>query len=82
MSDPQVIVLGGGPAGTATAIRCVQSGLRVALVERESFPRHRPGETQHPGILLLILSADAQRQEPHRPRRQCSPTRTFCHRGR
>ncbi|WP_104547055.1 NAD(P)/FAD-dependent oxidoreductase [Chroococcidiopsis sp. TS-821] len=49
-----VLILGAGPAGTATAIQCAQAGLDVAIVEREQFPRDRPGETLHPGIEPLL----------------------------
>lgn len=45
-----VVVVGGGPAGSAAAIGCAQRGLRVALIERHDFPRFRPGESLHPGI--------------------------------
>lgn len=51
---PRVIVLGGGPAGCAAAIACAQRRLPVAIVERTRFPRHRPGETLHPGIEPLL----------------------------
>ncbi len=49
-----VLVLGAGPAGCAAAILCAQRGLRVALLERELFPRDRPGETLHPGVEPLL----------------------------
>lgn len=45
-----VIVIGCGPAGAATAITCASKGLRVAMIDGESFPRQKPGETLHPGI--------------------------------
>lgn len=48
--DVDVVVVGGGPAGAATAIWCARHGLRVALIERARFPRHRPGETLPPGV--------------------------------
>jgi flavin-dependent dehydrogenase len=35
----EVLVIGGGPAGSATAILLVQAGFRVALLERQRFPR-------------------------------------------
>jgi flavin-dependent dehydrogenase len=44
-----VVVVGGGPAGAAAAIWAASAGLRVRLYERSAFPRHRPGETLHPG---------------------------------
>ncbi len=36
-----LIVIGGGPAGTATAIVCARQGARVLLLERGRFPRHK-----------------------------------------
>ncbi len=49
-----VVVVGGGPAGAATAIWCAQRGLRVVVIERARFPRHRPGETLAPGVEPLF----------------------------
>lgn len=49
-----VAVLGAGPGGAAAAIMCARAGLRVALVERDAFPRGRPGETLHPGVEPLL----------------------------
>ncbi len=36
------IVVGAGPAGSATAIRLVRAGARVLLVDRARFPRDKP----------------------------------------
>ena len=57
-----VIVVGGGPAGAAAAISSVNRGLSVCLVERDQFPRDRPGETLHPGVqpLLALLGVEAE----------------------
>ena len=52
--DVDVAIVGGGPAGSASAIWCVRQGLRVVLLEREVFPRHRPGETLPPGVEPLF----------------------------
>lgn len=49
-----VVVVGGGPAGSAAAIACAARGLRVVLCERASLGRDRPGETLHPGIEPLV----------------------------
>ena len=37
-----VIVVGGGPAGSATAAALARRGCRVTLFERETFPRRKP----------------------------------------
>ena len=36
-----LIVVGGGPAGTSAAIPCARNGARVLLLERGRFPRHK-----------------------------------------
>ena len=36
-----LIVAGGGPAGTSAAITCARRGARVLLLERGRFPRHK-----------------------------------------
>lgn len=60
--DADVIIVGAGPAGGATAISCAQRGLRVILCERATGERDRPGETLHPGIepLLAQLGLSSQ----------------------
>lgn len=52
--DSDVVVIGGGPGGSATAITCASLGLRVRLLERQAFPAERPGETLHPGVELVL----------------------------
>jgi flavin-dependent dehydrogenase len=49
-----VIIVGGGPAGSCAAIRCAERGLHTILLERELFPRDRPGESLHPGFETLL----------------------------
>src|SRR5215210_2990119 len=34
-----VVIVGGGPAGTSAAIHLAQSGVRVLLAEQKKFPR-------------------------------------------
>jgi flavin-dependent dehydrogenase len=68
-----VVVVGGGPAGTtvATLVRRSQPGSRVLLLEREPFPRHHVGESLLPnsnrvlqklGVLERIERAGFQRK--------------------
>lgn len=54
ISNPDVTIIGSGPAGAAAAILCALNGLRVVVIEAEQFPRDRPGETLHPGIEPLL----------------------------
>jgi len=49
-----VAVVGGGPAGCAAAISAARTGARVLVLERDTEPRDRPGETLHPGIEPLL----------------------------
>jgi geranylgeranyl reductase family protein len=37
-----VLVVGGGPAGSATALRLAEGGASVVLVDRATFPRDKP----------------------------------------
>ncbi len=53
-TDFDVVVVGAGPAGSATAIGCLRAGLRVALLDRVEFPRFQVGESVHPGIEPLL----------------------------
>ncbi len=52
--DYEVIVIGGGPAGATVAARLRQAGRRVALFERERFPRFHIGESLLPCSMPLF----------------------------
>jgi flavin-dependent dehydrogenase len=45
-----VIIIGGGPAGTAAAIKFLEKGFRTAIIERSSYDLRRIGETLPPSI--------------------------------
>nr|WP_314485456.1 NAD(P)/FAD-dependent oxidoreductase [uncultured Pseudomonas sp.] len=62
LNQYDVIVVGAGPAGCATAIACAQQGMHVTLMERDTFPRHRPGETLHPAIEPLLAQLGMLRE--------------------
>ena len=45
MKKRQVIIIGGGPGGAATALHLIQSGIKPLIIEREGFPRFHIGES-------------------------------------
>lgn len=45
-----IAVVGGGPAGAATALCLARGGWRIALLERRSLDQARAGETLPPEI--------------------------------
>lgn len=49
-----VIVVGGGPAGSSTAAFLAGKGYRVALFEKEKFPREHVGESLLPFCFTLF----------------------------
>ena len=49
-----LIVVGAGPAGVATAILCAKRGARVMLVDGSLRPRRKIGETLAPGTQALM----------------------------
>ncbi len=49
-----VIVIGGGPAGSTVATRLAQRGRRVVLLEKEHFPRFHIGESLLPCSMPLF----------------------------
>lgn len=64
-----VIVVGAGPAGSATAIRLTRRGLRTLLLDARAFPRSKPcGDAVSPGATPLLRELgveDAVRARSH-----------------
>ena len=65
------VVVGGGPAGSATAARLAGAGHRVLLLDRERFPRAKPcGECLNPAAVETLRSLGALERvlaAPHAP---------------
>lgn len=53
-SSVDVIVMGGGPAGSTTAALLAAQGVNVLVVEKESFPRFHIGESLLPRSLPVL----------------------------
>lgn len=53
-NEYDVVVIGGGPAGSTVASLLSQWGRRVLVLEKESFPRHHVGESLLPGTLAIM----------------------------
>ena len=78
-----VIVIGGGPAGSTVASILAREGRRVVLFEKERFPRHHIGESlmtdtyftfQRMG-LLEKLKAESVRSQIQRAVRKLQPAK-------
>ncbi|NPA22122.1 MAG: geranylgeranyl reductase family protein [Candidatus Micrarchaeota archaeon] len=66
-----VIIVGGGPGGSGTALHLKDSGLKVALLDKESFPRDKvcgDGVSGKSSVILKQLGLfDKMLELPHGP---------------
>ncbi|HEV2950006.1 MAG TPA: NAD(P)/FAD-dependent oxidoreductase [Gemmataceae bacterium] len=53
-NSPQVIVIGGGPAGSTASTLIAQHGYKIQLFEREQFPRFHIGESLIPETYWVL----------------------------
>ncbi len=59
MTHCDVLVVGGGPAGSTVATLLARAGWTVVLVERETFPRYHIGESLLPEVLDVLNESGA-----------------------
>ena len=63
-----VLIIGAGPGGTSAAIRLANAGHSVLVVDRQTFPRFRIGESLLPhtqGVLRELGVLDRVKAQPH-----------------
>ena len=53
-TNTQIVVVGGGPAGTTVATMLARKGLSVILLERANFPRDHVGESLLPASMPIL----------------------------
>jgi len=58
MTDFDVIVVGGGPAGSTAARRAAKTGLQVLLIDKAKFPRSKPCAGALAGNVSEMLDFD------------------------
>ena len=71
MPDFDAIVVGGGPAGVISALKCSQLGLNVLLIEQEDMGRHKPCGGILTSVCADILQGTLKMQIPQTV--TCSP---------
>lgn len=59
MKKHQVVIVGGGPGGSSAAAWLAKSGVDVALIERENYPRFHIGESLLPATMPLLRETGA-----------------------
>lgn len=56
----EIVVIGGGPAGSTTAALLAKRGHHVVMIDKEHSPRYHIGESLVPGLHPIFAELDAQ----------------------
>lgn len=67
-----VVIVGGGPGGAATAMFLIREGIKPSIIEQETFPRYHIGEslTGAGGKVLRDLGLDSEMYARRYPTKQ------------
>jgi len=76
MESCEVLVVGGGPAGSSCAGKLVQAGLDVLLLDSQTFPRQKPCAGWITPAVLEALALDAEEYRQGRVLQDISSFRT------
>ena len=64
----EVVIVGGGPGGSAAAMYLIQKGIKPIIIEKETFPRYHIGESmtgECGGVVRDLGLADKMAQANH-----------------
>ncbi|KAJ7092897.1 putative halogenase [Mycena belliarum] len=61
-TSTNILVIGGGPAGSFAAAALARDGFEVTLLEREHFPRYHIGETMLPSMKTFLRFVGAEKK--------------------
>ncbi|KAJ7487007.1 putative halogenase [Mycena latifolia] len=62
LTSTEILVIGGGPAGSFAAAALAREGFEVTLLEREHFPRYHIGESMLPSCRPLLRFIGAEQK--------------------
>ena len=80
--ETDVVIVGGGPGGAASAMHLGKFGIRSVIAERETFPRYHVGESMTGECAPLVRDlgfAEQMRKAGHRVKLRYETARLLIH---